>query len=131
MREHEITSEENPSFREWTQLTLPRGIRKHGRALLSGAKIVDEAWRTFPEQVDVLLLGGTRMSLPDGFPESMRVVRLPAPLFPKSREVPAVRGRNTIGRRSRERSRMPGQPVAVSRFRPLPQRQTAWPIFWS
>ena len=81
MRVHEITSEENPSFREWKQLTAPRGIRKHGRALLSGSKIVDEAWRTFPEQVEVLLLGGTRMSAPDAFPETMKVVRLPAPLF--------------------------------------------------
>src|SRR5262245_17226504 len=81
MRVHEITSEENPSFREWKQLTAPRGIRKHGRALLSGPKIVDEAWRRFPEQVEVLLLGGTRMSAPDAFPETMKVVRLPAPLF--------------------------------------------------
>jgi 16S rRNA (guanine527-N7)-methyltransferase len=81
MRVHEITSEENPSYREWTQLTAPRGIRKHGRALLSGAKIVEEAWRTFPEQVEVMLLGGTRMSAPDAFPETMKVVRLPAPLF--------------------------------------------------
>jgi len=81
VRVHEITSEENPSFREWKQLTLPRGIRKQGRALLSGYKIVEEAWQTFPEHVEVLILGGTRMSAPDNFPEAMRVVRLPAPLF--------------------------------------------------
>src|SRR5215470_12239591 len=61
MRVHEITSAENPSFREWKQLTQPRGIRKQGRALLSGTKIVEEAWQTFPERVLVLILGGTRM----------------------------------------------------------------------
>jgi len=81
MRVYEITSEENPSYREWKQLTQPRGIRKHGRALLSGSKIVEEAWRTFPEQVDTLILGGTRMAAPDDFPDSAKVVRLTAPLF--------------------------------------------------
>lgn len=81
MRVQEITSEENPSYREWKQLTAPGGIRKHGSALVSGAKIVEEAWRTFPEHVEVLLLGGTRMSVPEAFPDTMKVVRLPAPLF--------------------------------------------------
>jgi RNA methyltransferase, TrmH family len=81
MHVFEITSEENPSYREWKQLTQPRGIRKLGRALLSGNKIVEEAWRTFPEQVDTLILGGTRMAAPDGLPDSAKVVRLPAPLF--------------------------------------------------
>ena len=81
MRVQEITSEENPSYREWKQLILPRGIRKHGRALVSGAKMVDEAWRTLPERVECLVLGGTRMPVPDAFPETMKVVRLPLPLF--------------------------------------------------
>jgi tRNA G18 (ribose-2'-O)-methylase SpoU len=78
---HEITSGENPSYREWKQLVAPGGIRKHGRALLSGTKIVDEAGRLFPERIEALLLGGTRMAAPEGLPESVKVVRLPAPLF--------------------------------------------------
>jgi tRNA G18 (ribose-2'-O)-methylase SpoU len=81
MRVHEITSAENPSFRDWKQLTQPRGIRKHGMALLAGTKIVEEAWQTFPERVLALILGGTRMSVPDAFPDAMKIVRLPAPLF--------------------------------------------------
>lgn len=81
LRVHEITSAENPSFREWKQLLAPRGMRKHGRALVSGSKLVNEALETFPEAADTLLLGGTRMSPPPDVPETTKVVRLPAALF--------------------------------------------------
>ena len=120
LRVHEITSAENPSFREWKQLLAPRGMRKHGRALVSGAKLVTEALENFPEAADTLLLGGTRMSPPSDVPETTKVVRLPAALFQEL---------DTIGTRSPllvlqvpELTRWSpehGLPVGVSLFLPF------------
>jgi tRNA G18 (ribose-2'-O)-methylase SpoU len=81
LRVHEITSGENPSFREWKQLLSPRGMRKRGRALLSGTKIVNEALQIFPERAEVLVLGGARMLPPPDLPETTKVVRLSTALF--------------------------------------------------
>ena len=81
VRIHEITSEENPSVKAWKQLLAPRGMKKQGRALLSGPKIVSEALRVLPERAETVLLGGPRMTPPEDVPEGAQIVRLPSPIF--------------------------------------------------
>ena len=52
----EIASEANPNFKVWRKILEPRGIRKHGRGIISGLKNVREVLRDFPESC-VCVLG--------------------------------------------------------------------------
>ena len=74
----EVASEANPTFRLARDLLTGKGVRKHGRALLSGQRPVAEVLRDHPEHAEGWLTG------PDGPPpptKELLWVRLAAPLF--------------------------------------------------
>ena len=48
----EVASAANPTFKLATDLLTGRGIRKHGQALIAGARIIAEVLDQFPDQVD-------------------------------------------------------------------------------
>ncbi len=52
----EIASSHNPNFKRWASLLESKGIRKEGRALLSGEKLVREWLDQRPETVEEILL---------------------------------------------------------------------------
>jgi 16S rRNA (guanine527-N7)-methyltransferase len=47
----EVTSASNPTFKLARELLGGRGIRKHGQAILAGARIVSEVLERFPDRV--------------------------------------------------------------------------------
>lgn len=51
----EIASATNPTFRLCTDLLSGRGVRKHGKAILAGLRIVDEVLTRFPERAEAWL----------------------------------------------------------------------------
>ncbi len=68
MRDTQITSPDNPSYKTWKSLLSGRGIRKHGLALVSGSKIAREVCELKPELVKAWIgrLGDTPTeNLPD------------------------------------------------------------------
>jgi 16S rRNA (guanine527-N7)-methyltransferase len=74
----EVTSAANPTFKHAKELLHGRGIRKHGQALIAGARIVAEVIERHPDRVLAWLTG------PDGTPppvESLTWYRLAEPLF--------------------------------------------------
>jgi tRNA G18 (ribose-2'-O)-methylase SpoU len=56
MKAKVISSKDNPRFKTLTKLLKSTGIRKHGRALLSGPKQVQEMLRDLPRCCEALLL---------------------------------------------------------------------------
>jgi 16S rRNA (guanine527-N7)-methyltransferase len=48
----EITSESNPTYKLCADVLAGRGIRKHGRALLAGPRVVAEVLAQFPERAE-------------------------------------------------------------------------------
>jgi 16S rRNA (guanine527-N7)-methyltransferase len=77
-RSREITALSNPTFQHCRDLLGGPGIRKHGEAILSGARIRSEVLAGFPESVLGWLTG------PDGQPppvESIEWLRLSRSLF--------------------------------------------------
>jgi 16S rRNA (guanine527-N7)-methyltransferase len=74
----EVTSAANPTFKHAKELLVARGIRKHGQAFLSGARIVAEAIGRHPDRVVAWLTG------PEGEPPpvgDLTWYRLSEPLF--------------------------------------------------
>jgi 16S rRNA (guanine(527)-N(7))-methyltransferase RsmG len=51
----EIASPRNPEYKIWQSLLSGRGIKKHGLALLSGPKQIDEMLDEFPERIKAVL----------------------------------------------------------------------------
>ena len=51
----EVASESNPTYRMAADLLTGRGIRKHGRALIAGSRIVAEVAERFPDRVEAYL----------------------------------------------------------------------------
>lgn len=80
IRVKEIVSPNNPVYRIFTKLDGARGIKKHGLALLSGAKQVREVLCDFPGRCEGLILTG-RQALPDG------VIRPETPIYRLSPEL--------------------------------------------
>ena len=63
-RPRTIEAPTNADFRKFTELLTGRGIRKHGLALLSGAKLVAEALADFPHHCAELLVTTAMDRLP-------------------------------------------------------------------
>jgi 16S rRNA (guanine(527)-N(7))-methyltransferase RsmG len=77
-RSREITAATNPTFQQCRDVLAGPGIRKHGEAILSGARICSEVLARFPECVLSWLTG------PDGPPppaESIEWLRFSPSLF--------------------------------------------------
>jgi 16S rRNA (guanine(527)-N(7))-methyltransferase RsmG len=74
----EITSASNPVFKRCRDILGGPGIRKHGEAILAGARIRDEVLERFPEHVLGWLTGEEGPPPPQ---ESIEWLRLSDPLF--------------------------------------------------
>ena len=66
----DIASNANPSFKMWRSLLKAHGIHRHGRAIVSGVRIVADILRDRPEIVEACLFdvreGDDVLSVPDG-----------------------------------------------------------------
>ncbi len=76
-----VESDQNESFRTLRKLLQSRGIRKEGRALVSGRKVVEETLRDFPDRCIGWITPGE-----DEPPPAVKALRftwfqLPRPLF--------------------------------------------------
>lgn len=60
MSAEQITSRQNPEFKRLRHLLSGAGIRKEGRAIVSGKKLVDEVLRLYPERAAAWVTSGTR-----------------------------------------------------------------------
>lgn len=74
----EVTSAANPTFKHARDLLTGRGIRKHGEALLAGARAVAEVVERYPERAEAWLTGAKGEPPPLG---SLTWLRLADPLF--------------------------------------------------
>jgi 16S rRNA (guanine527-N7)-methyltransferase len=74
----EVSSEANPTFKLARELLTGRGVRKHGQAILAGAKPVGEVLKRFPDRVEAWLTGPGGPPPPAG---SLTWLRLATPLF--------------------------------------------------
>lgn len=84
MERHEvkrIDSEQNETFKLLKSLLTTRGIRKEGRALVSGAKLVEEVFRDFPERCAAWISSGDKIAPPEVAPSSLRWYQLAPTLF--------------------------------------------------
>jgi 16S rRNA (guanine(527)-N(7))-methyltransferase RsmG len=72
------SSESNPTFRLCRDVLTGRGVRKHGRAILAGPRLVAEALERFPERVEAWL---TDMQGPPPTVEGVDWIRFADPLF--------------------------------------------------
>lgn len=61
-----IESAENKTFKSWLQLHESQGVKKQGRFLLSGLKLVNEALEKRPFKIEALVLGPDDISDFDG-----------------------------------------------------------------
>ena len=76
-----ITSVSNQLFKEWRSLLGGRGIRKQGKALVSGEKIVRDILAKKPEIVLTCILAEKKMSPPVSLPPGIPVCLLKNDLF--------------------------------------------------
>jgi 16S rRNA (guanine(527)-N(7))-methyltransferase RsmG len=76
----ELESESNPSYKLALDLLTGRGIRKHGRALIAGPRVVAEVLDRFPDRVEGWLTD-TKGSPPPSTSARPTWFRLADPLF--------------------------------------------------
>ena len=74
----EVSSEANPTFKLCRDLLGGRGIRKHGRALLAGPRVIAEVLARFPDRVEAWLTDAKGEPPPH---EGLTWYRLADPLF--------------------------------------------------
>lgn len=77
----EIASESNPNFQTCRDLQQGRGIRKHGLALLSGRKLVEEVLRDDPERIEAWVTDRDGPPPPPECPPGAAWLRLARPLW--------------------------------------------------
>ncbi len=77
----EIASETNPNFRTCSDLQQGRGIRKHGLALLSGRKLVEEVLQNDPERIEAWLTDRDGPAPPPECPADALWLRFSRPLW--------------------------------------------------
>jgi 16S rRNA (guanine527-N7)-methyltransferase len=77
----EIASESNPNFQTCRDIQQGRGIRKHGLALVSGRKLVDEVLQYAPESIEAWISDRNGPPPPPECPEDAAWFRLARPLW--------------------------------------------------
>lgn len=77
----EITSEHNERFTGLKRMLNGRGIRKEGRALLSGSRPVAEMMTAFPERCSAFVTAGDQPAPPADSPPDMDWLQLAPSLF--------------------------------------------------
>lgn len=78
---HVISSPRNPLFIDLKKLLTGRGIRKTGKALVSGTRLVTEILQTHPNQCAAWVSRGEQDPPPPGAPGSLKWYCLAPPLF--------------------------------------------------
>ncbi|MHC1742733.1 MAG: 16S rRNA (guanine(527)-N(7))-methyltransferase RsmG [Syntrophobacteraceae bacterium] len=76
-----IDSEQNETFKLLKTLLATRGIRKEGRAIVSGGKLVDEVLRNFPDRCEAWISSGEKLPPPEFAPGDVRWYQLAPALF--------------------------------------------------
>lgn len=76
-----IDSEQNDTFKQLKSVLTTRGIRKEGRAVVCGSKLVSEVLRDFPECSEAWVSSGDRLPPPHTAPEGLRWYQLAPALF--------------------------------------------------
>ncbi len=76
-----IESEQNDTFRQLKSLLTSKGIRKEGRAIVCGGKLVEEVLRDFPDRCEAWISRGDRTPPPGEAPESLGWIQLAPALF--------------------------------------------------
>jgi len=76
-----IESEQNGIFKSLKKLLSSRGIKKQGKALLSGAKMVNETLRDFPDRCEAWISSGDRMPPSFQAPDHLAWYQLAPQLF--------------------------------------------------
>ncbi len=76
----DLASESNPSYKLALDLLTGKGIRKHGRALIAGTRVVAEVLERFPDRVEAWLTD-TKGSPPPDSATRPTWFRLADPLF--------------------------------------------------
>lgn len=76
-----IRSPQNARYKQWRALLTSRGIRKHGRALMAGAKVVAEVAADFGGVVEACLLNDAEDAPPPTLPATVPCYRLPRPML--------------------------------------------------
>jgi 16S rRNA (guanine(527)-N(7))-methyltransferase RsmG len=76
-----IESEHNDTFKQLKSLLTTRGIRKEGRAIVCGSKLVSEVLRDFPDRCEAWISSGDRPPPPENVPESLAWYQLTPLLF--------------------------------------------------
>jgi 16S rRNA (guanine527-N7)-methyltransferase len=76
----ELASDSNPTYKLALDLLSGKGIRKHGRALIAGPRIVAEVFERFPDHVEGWLTD-TKGNPPPDSPARPTWFRLADPLF--------------------------------------------------
>jgi tRNA G18 (ribose-2'-O)-methylase SpoU len=74
----EASSESNPSIRLCRDVLTGRGVRKHGKAILAGPRLVSEVLARFPERVEAWLTDTKGPAPPI---EGIEWIRMADPLF--------------------------------------------------
>jgi 16S rRNA (guanine527-N7)-methyltransferase len=77
----EISSASNPTFQDLAELLSGRGIRRQGRALVAGRKVVSEVVERFPDRVAAWVTTTRGEPPPEGLPEWAAWLRLTPELF--------------------------------------------------
>jgi RNA methyltransferase, TrmH family len=75
----EINSRQNAKFKTWSALTEARGIKKAGRALISGRKLVAEFLKQNPKACEDLIFPPKAAELE--YPSPVKAHQLAGPLF--------------------------------------------------
>ncbi len=76
-----VHSAKNPAFKTWRSLLSGRGVRKRGRALIAGRKVVAEVAAEFGGLVEACLLQEGGDDAPEGLPTTVRCYRLAGKLL--------------------------------------------------
>jgi tRNA G18 (ribose-2'-O)-methylase SpoU len=76
MKDKDISSRENPTFKSFSRLLRTTGIRKQERAFLAGSKAVQEVLRDFPDRCEGILWAQGEPGPPGPLPEGIRGFRL-------------------------------------------------------
>lgn len=77
----EVTSESNPTYRLARESLTGQGIRKHGQALMAGARLVAETLRQFPDRVESWMTDLAGPPPPAEAPANLLWLRLADSLF--------------------------------------------------
>jgi 16S rRNA (guanine527-N7)-methyltransferase len=77
----EVESASNPAFKLASELLGGRGIRKHGKALLAGPKIIAEVLERYPAHAEAWITGTPGRPPPERGGVALSWIRLTDPLF--------------------------------------------------